>query len=287
MRAPENLGFAAGNNLAVRMAEGCEWVALLNPDASPEARWLAELLAAAAERREYSFFASRLVDAENSELLDGAGDALHASGFAWRRGHGEPAASADEPGEVFSACAAAALYRRDAFLAAGGFDEDFFCYSEDTDLAFRLRLAGHRCLYVPSAVVHHVGSAVTGRESAFTVFHLQRNLVWTYVKDMPFPLLWVHLPQLVVVSGLMAGWYATRGHGRAAFAGLAAAVRGLPRVLRKRRAVQAGRTVPVRAISRELERGTSPYRTAFSRARRASSARSTSAATVAAGPGKT
>ncbi len=286
LRPGRNVGFAAANNLAVRHVDDCEWVALLNPDAFPEPLWLEALLRAAGSHGDFSFFASRLLNAADPAELDGAGDALHPSGFAWRRGHGAPAGSADEPREVFSPCAAAALYRRDEFLAAGGFDEDYFCYSEDTDLAFRLRLVGRRCLYVPDAVVHHVGSAIAGRESAFTVFHLQRNLVWTYVKGMPFPLVWTHLPQLVAVSGLMTGWYATRGQGRAAARGLGAALLGLPAVLRKRRAVQAARRVPVRAIARELSPGAAAYRAVSSRVRRASTAHSTSAARVAAEPGK-
>ena len=60
------------------------------------------------------------------------------------------------------AALAAALYRRDAFLSLGGFDEDFFCYLEDVDLGFRLRLAGQPCRYVPQAIINHQGSASTG-----------------------------------------------------------------------------------------------------------------------------
>ena len=66
---------------------------------------------------------------------------------------------------------------------------------EDVDLGFRLRLAGHRCLYVPKSVVHHVGSGTTGgKNSDFSVYHGHRNLVWTYVKNMPGVLFWIFLP---------------------------------------------------------------------------------------------
>ena len=102
-------------------------------------------------------------------------------------GHGVPVSSvSEEVREVFSPCAAAALYRRSALVEIGGFDDDFFCYSEDVDLGFRLMLAGHSCLYVPTSVTHHVGSGTTGgQNSDFAVYHGHRNLVWTYVKDMP------------------------------------------------------------------------------------------------------
>jgi GT2 family glycosyltransferase len=289
VRSPENLGFAAGNNLAVRMAEECEYVCLLNPDAFPDPHWLAELLRAAEERGdEFSFFASRLVDAEDPELLDGRGDVLHVSGLAWRRDHGLAATDEPRAEEVFSPCAAAALYRRDAFLSVGGFDEDFFCYFEDTDLAFRLRLAAHRCLYVPSAVVEHVGSAVAGAESDFTVYHSQRNLVWTWAKDMPRGLLLRHLSAHVLVNALAIGWYASRGQARPVLAAKLDAIRGLPRILRKRRALQRERVVGGAELAPHLEHGAAAYRTAWAKARqRRATARSTSAATASAGAGKT
>ena len=130
--------------------------------------------------------ASLLLLADDPEEVDGSGDAYHVGGMAWRRDNGRPLSEAHlEPGEIFSPCAAAALYRRDAFLDAGGFDESFFAYYEDSDLAFRLRLLGHRCFYEPAAVVHHLGFSTSGEESPFTVFHSQRNLVWAWVKNMP------------------------------------------------------------------------------------------------------
>ncbi len=110
------------------------------------------------------------------------------------------------------------MYRRDIFMDAGGFDEKFFCYFEDVDLAFRLRLLGHRCLYVPDATVDHVGSATTHRSSDFSAYHGHRNMVWTYVKNMPAKLFWAGLPQhlLANIAGqagpiLKAKWDALLG----------------------------------------------------------------------------
>ena len=141
VRSDRNLGFAAANNLAARRAGEVEWLALLNPDAFPQPDWLERLLAATRVHLECASFGSRLVDASDSDRLDGTGDVYHVSGLAWRRDHGRlTATDASVSGEIFAPCAAAALYRRDAFLEAGGFDEDFFCYFEDVDLGFRLRL---------------------------------------------------------------------------------------------------------------------------------------------------
>jgi GT2 family glycosyltransferase len=254
VRSGRNVGFPAANNLAVRMTEDCEWVALLNPDAFPEPGWLAALLDAARENPRYSFFGSRLLRAGTSEL-DGTGDCVHVSGTAWRRDQGRPASVTREAGEVFSACAAAALYRRDAFLEVGGFDESFFCYYEDNDLAFRLRLVGHRCLYVPDAVVHHVGSGLNGVLSDFSLYHCLRNIVWMWVKDMPLPLLLAYLPRHLLLNLLDISTFSRRGRASVVLRAKKDAVLGLPRVLKERRRVQAARTVGSWELRRALARG--------------------------------
>jgi GT2 family glycosyltransferase len=168
-------------------------------------------------------FGSKLLNATDPTKLDGAGDAYHISGLVWRMGHGEPDKEVDaHETEVFSPCAAAALYRHSALLALGGFDEDYFCYVEDVDLGFRLRLAGHRCLYVPQSVAHHVGSGTTGgQHSDFALYHGHRNLVWTFVKDMPGVLFWIFLPLHVVLNLVSIVWFILRGHGAAIFEGKA------------------------------------------------------------------
>ena len=268
VRLDSNVGFAAGNNVGIRRAERCDWVALLNPDAFPERDWLERLLRAADDHPEFGFLTSRLVNAAEPERLDGTGDIYHVSGVAFRRDHGKRIEDGTtRAGEIFAACAAAAMYRRDALLDVGCFDESFFCYYEDVDLAFRLRLAGHRCLYVPGSVVHHVGSAVTGRESDFSVYHAQRNLVWTYVKDVPAPLL-VYLPQHLLVNVLAVVWYAMRGQGRVVLAAKGAALRGLPRALASRRSVQRRRAASARELRRVMAKGLVGYTTALGRARR-------------------
>ena len=185
--------------------------------------------------------------------MDGSGDLYHVSGLSWRRDHGQPlAASERPPGPVFSACGASAVYRRRLFLALGGFDEDLFCYMEDVDLGFRLRLVGETCRYVPAATALHAGSGTTARRSDFSVFHGHRNLVWVFVKDMPGPLLWLYLPLHLLLNLASIPWLAWRGQGRVAVRAKWAALRGLPRVWRRRAEVQRGRRASARAIRRAL-----------------------------------
>lgn len=262
IRLGRNAGFAAANNAGVRATEGCEWVALLNPDAFPEPGWLEALRAAGEAHPGLSFLASRMMIAGAPGRIDGIGDAYHVSGWAWPRDHGRPLASSPDAAraaEVFSACGGAAVYRRDAFLSAGGFDESFFGYYEDTDLAFRLRLLGHRGRYVPDAVVEHVGSGTTGRESDFKIYHSHRNMVWTFVRDMPGSLLARYLGHHLLMNLMTVAFYAGRGQGRAIMAAKRDAVRGLPRVLRERRRLQAARSVPPGELRRVMATGGGAY----------------------------
>lgn len=256
IRSDRNLGFAAANNLGVHRAIGTKWLALLNPDAFPKPDWLERLLAAADRHPECASFGSRLLDAHDPGRLDGTGDVYHVSGLAWRRDHGRPVETGtNEAGEIFAPCAAAALYRRDAFLEAGGFDEEYFCYFEDVDLGFRLRLLGHGCRYVPDAEVRHVGSAVTGRRSPFSLYHGHRNLVWTWCKNMPGPLLWWYLPQHLLLNLGSLLWYAPRGQGSTLLRAKWDALRGLPRCWRQRRAIQAHCKVTPRRLRQAMSRG--------------------------------
>lgn len=128
-----NRGFAVANNLAVQHSTAGDWVALLNPDAFVEPDWLACLLKAAEHNPQAGAFGSRLVNAIDPLLLDGTGDVydISISGRVWRRDHaGQMRAAATLGGEIFSPCAAAALYRRDVWNTVAGFDEDFFATSK-------------------------------------------------------------------------------------------------------------------------------------------------------------
>ncbi|MBI5825774.1 MAG: glycosyltransferase family 2 protein [Chloroflexi bacterium] len=254
-RLNENKGFATANNIGVKFARG-KWIALLNADAFPEPEWLEKLLRAAERNPEYSAFSSRQIQNNAPHLLDGAGDAYHISGLAWRNGY---KLSAKEYGlegrEVFSPCAAAALYSREEFLKVGGFDEDYFSYFEDVDLGFRLRLGGAKCLYVPEAIVSHVGSASTGQRSDFSVYYGYRNLIWTFVKNMPFPWLWLFLPLHIITILFFSIYLTVRGQGRAIWRAIFDALRGLPKMMRKRKAIQKNIKIKPRDLLNVMSTG--------------------------------
>lgn len=251
VRAGRNLGFAAANNLAAREARG-RWLVALNPDAFPEPDWLAEIDRGVRRHPGAAMFGSTQLRADAPGRLDGAGDHYHPLGLAWRGGEGDPAETADRDAEVFGPCAAAAAYRMDAFARAGGFEESFFCYYEDVDLAFRLRLAGERCVQLARARVRHVGSGVAGDGSAFMRRHVARNRVWTFLRCMPGPLLALLSPGLAasLLAWLLVG--VARGDGADRARALADALRGLPGALAARRRIQAGRRVGAGAVARAM-----------------------------------
>jgi GT2 family glycosyltransferase len=259
--AGANLGFAAANNLALFECS-TEFVALLNPDAFPSIDWLERMVAAAKENPGITSFGSRQLCQGSPEVLDGIGDSYHMSGLVWRKRHGTRQQAGDLVSqEIFSPCAAAALYRRQALVDVGGFDENYFCYVEDVDLGFRLRLAGHKAMYVPDAVVHHVGSATTGgQHSDFSVYHGHRNLVWAFVKNMPGALFWLLLPLHLMMNVTMVVWFIARGQGRVILRAKWDAIKGLPKVWAERRQIQSRRVANVKEIWRVLDKRVLPFK---------------------------
>lgn len=195
LRLEGNPGFAAANNRIIE-ATSTPLIAFLNNDASPESGWLAALEAAAESHPAYGMFASRMVFAHDPAIINSAGISLDRAGIAWDRHIGD--LDAGPTTEVFGPSAGAALFRRDLFEDIGGFDESFFAYLEDVDLAWRARLAGWRCLYVAEATVQHEHSATGGEGSPFKNFHLGRNKVWTILKNYPMPQLLLHAPLIAL-----------------------------------------------------------------------------------------
>ncbi len=242
----ENIGVTAALNVCVVAARG-ELVGLFNNDLELEPDCLGALVGALNEHPEAGWAGAKLRDFERREIIDGAGDVFTWAGTGGRRGHGElDRGQYDEPRAIFGACGGAALYRRSALERVGEFDEDFFAFYEDVDWNLRAQLAGFSCRYVPSAVVYHMGSATIGRGlSDFTRYHLWRNALWIIAKDLPGRALLRHGHQLVLGQLLNL---AVAARDRKLTIWLRVwrdALRGLPRVLRKRREVMARRTLPV------------------------------------------
>jgi GT2 family glycosyltransferase len=246
-----NHGFACGNNIAARDATG-EWLVLLNPDAVATAEWLENIAAGIARHPGTSMFASLQRSLDDPAILDGIGDCYLGLGVAWRGGFGRPASEIPHEGTCFSPCGAGAVYNRATFLAYGGFDESFFCFGEDTDLAFRMRLGGETCIFLPSAEIHHAGGGVSGRASTFSIWHGARNRLWVFVKNMPGWSFWITLPGHIAITALILLRGTMTGRFRSTWQGFMAGVKGLGPVWKERKKLQQARTAPVLDILKAM-----------------------------------
>lgn len=246
---PHNVGVTAALNACLDAAQ-TELVALLNNDLELDPDCLGELVAAMDEHPRAGSAAAKLLDFHDRRVIDGAGDVFAWQGTAARRGNGmRDDGRFDEPGAIFGACGAAAVYRRTALAQVGRFDESFFAFYEDADWALRAQLAGWDCRYVPTAVAFHMGSATVGDAATdFVRYHLWRNTVWLVAKDYPAAAL-VRQALRVLQGQLNHLRQAARERRlRLWLRAMRDATRGLPGALRRRRAVQRARTRSLREL---------------------------------------
>jgi GT2 family glycosyltransferase len=244
----ENRGFAAANNQAVRATDS-EFVATLNNDTEVEPAWLEELVKAAETDARVGACASKMLFARQPGMINSAGIAVDRAGIAWDWRGGEQDDPAERKAvEVFGACAGAALYRREMLDEIGLFDESFFAYLEDVDLAWRAQWAGWKALFVPTArVLHfHSGTAIEG--SSFKNRFLGRNKVWMLVKNYPWPHVLWYLPVVLLYDlgsiPYTLVWRGDWGPVRGRFEGLV----GLGGALGERRRVSALHRLPAREV---------------------------------------
>ncbi len=266
---PTNLGFAVACNQGIAAAGPAEFVALLNNDAVPEPDWLEQMIRAMGQDQRIGCATPKVLSAADRTVFDNAGHAVFADGLTRGRGRLEvDAGQYDRQEEVFGPSGCAALLRRRMLDDIGLLDEHFFAYCEDADLAFRARLRGWTCVYVPTAVVYHEFSATTEAFSAFKAMHVERNRLWLAVKNLPLPLLLVS-PGFTLLRYWWQGVGAlshrgasgrfTAANSRSALAlillrAYLQAARGLPRVLRQRRQIQRRSRVSTRECWHWLRR---------------------------------
>ncbi|GAB4427507.1 MAG: glycosyltransferase family 2 protein [Anaerolineae bacterium] len=243
---PHNKGFTGACNAGIQAAQG-DIIALLNNDTEVDADWVAALVDAFARHPEAGLVASKILLFDQRDRFHTAGDLFRVDGRPINRGVWEKdEGQYDQETYVFSACGGAAAYRRSMLNEIGLLDDDFFFSCEDIDLAWRAQLAGYRCVYAPAAVVYHRLSATGGGVTAS--YHDGRNLIWLLVKNYPAPL-WRRHGLKVLRAQLSLAWEALRAWrgaaARARLRGMVAGLIGIPRMLRKRRAIQRSRRVSI------------------------------------------
>lgn len=194
----ENTGFSGAVNVGINQAQ-TPYVILLNNDTEPEPDYVKEMVKAIERSPEVFSVSSKMIQLYHKELMDDAGDMYSLLGWAYQRGVGQSSRGYRKPCQVFSACAGAAIYRREVFKEIGGFDEDHFAYLEDIDVGYRAKIFGYKNMYCPTAIVYHVGSGTSGSKyNSFKVRLAARNNVYLNYKNMPFLQLFINLGPLLV-----------------------------------------------------------------------------------------
>lgn len=233
----ENIGYAAGHNRNFARARGDAFL-VLNPDVALDTDCVARLAAALEAQPNIASVGPKLLSADAPSLIDSAGIECDRTRGRFRdRGRGAPASHFRQREEIFGVCGAAALYRKNALVevsrsGCSPFAESFFMYYEDVDLAWRLRRAGWRNVFVPSATARHQRGGAGARE-AFVEYHLVRNRLWLSARNASVGEFLREAPGLLFFGAAKCLQATRRPHLRRA---LLDQWRGLPRAFAERNA---------------------------------------------------
>ena len=241
VRNTANLGFGAGNNVGARYASG-EYLVFLNPDTTVEPGWLAALIGALDADPRAGLATPKILLLRDPGRINTCGNEMHCSGLTLCRGLGLDRGELGLAAEVSAVSGAAFAIRRELFESLGGFDEAFFLYMEDTDLSWRARLMGYRCLYVPASIVYHDYALRFGPQKTL---YQERNRYLMLLKVLRWRTLAALLPALFLAEALTWGFVLLRerhrlGNKLRAYAWI---MQHWSRVMEQRRQTQALRRV--------------------------------------------
>ena len=265
----QNEGFSGGNIAGLAASNpASRYIATLNNDTWADPTWLENLMVELESQvGRWGAVAGPMLFANAPDIIASAGIEVRRDGLALDRSHGLALMDESEPSEIFGPCAGAALYRRETLTEVGFFDPAFFAYLEDADLAWRLRLAGWRSLYVPRAKVWHEYSGTGGQNSPFKNFQLGRNRLWVILKNWPTGLLWRHGWRIVAYDLAASAYTLLVKRQPDSLRGRLVALRPrhLKRLWRQRRGIQAGRIATLAELERWLMPSLGPADTLRSR----------------------
>jgi GT2 family glycosyltransferase len=253
-----NAFFCESVNIGVREARG-KYIALVNDDTEFDVTWLSNATAGFSWDSDIGSVASKILSLRDMRLIDSAGDHLASNGYAGNIGWSLPDDGRfSRPDEVFSACAAGALYDRRSLIQIGGFDESFIAYYDDIDVGFRLQLLGFRCVYNPDAVMYHYGGGSKKRLSE-SLRLLERNMVLNLAKNMPTPLLKKYRGSILMANALpieLYKWTGVRWRQRyvAWLRGKLGSLPLLREAYKRRRLIQATRRVSISYLDNLLQK---------------------------------
>lgn len=253
----ENTGFSGAVNTGIRAAD-TPYVLLLNNDTRVEPGFVAAMERAMDQSPKIFSVSSRMIQMYHPDRLDDAGDMYSLLGWAYQRGVGRDLTHYRRSSRVFSACAGAAIYRREVFEEIGYFDEMHFAYLEDIDVGYRARIAGYDNIYCPAALVWHVGSGTSGSKyNSFKVKLAARNNVYLNYKNMPCLQLIINAIPIAAGIFVKYSFFRKSGFGKDYLEGLKEGIRTAKKC--KKVAYRPERLKNYLAIELELLAGTFLY----------------------------
>ena len=215
-----NTGFAHAANAGLMLTR-TRFAFLLNNDTTIDRDCIGRLYEALAKDARAFSAQAKMLSMRDPGTIDDAGDFYCALGWAFPRGKGKPAEKYDKAGQIFSACAGAAMYRMDVIEEIGYFDERHFCYLEDVDLGYRAKIRGYRNIYEPKALVYHYGSASSGSaHNPFKEGLVPGNNAYLLHKNMPVLQYALNAPLIVAGRAIKRRYFAQKGLGEAYNKGL-------------------------------------------------------------------
>ncbi|MCR5626324.1 MAG: glycosyltransferase family 2 protein [Lachnospiraceae bacterium] len=220
VRLEQNFGFSRAVNEGLKRSEA-EYVILLNNDTVADKSFVRKLHESIVEDDRIFSVASKMLQLQRPDRIDGAGDLYCCLGWAFARGKDKKRDRYTKKCRVFASCGGAAIYRRRILDEIGWFDEFHFAYLEDVDMGYRARIMGYINIYEPEAIVYHMGSGVSGsRHNDFKVRLSARNNMYIIMKNMPTLQIILNLPFFIIGFGIKALYFIITGYGRAYLSGI-------------------------------------------------------------------
>ena len=251
----KNLGFCKANNKGVHASKG-KYVVFLNNDTELDKDFVKELVEYAEKADDnVGMLSCKMIFFNKRDHINSIGLKMFDDGTSIDDAFDVKDKGYDKPQEVFGPCGGAAFFKREALdsikMGNDYFDSDFFIYADDSDLAFRLRLNGWKCMYVPKAKIYHKFRATCGQISDFGVYHGTKNKLYLIIKDYPLSLLIQKFPKIFFRQLISMGYYLTKGK-KAAFKARLTFIKNIPKMLGKRKTIQKNKTIKTKEIKKEI-----------------------------------
>lgn len=262
----KNMGFAIGNNIGIAFAlesKCCEYIVLLNTDATLAKDWTQTLVSFAVERPRASSFQTATYDYYDHDILDSYGIVVDHQGRAMQMGY-RSKSKAPKTQIVFGTNAAASLFSR-AYLESQPFgneylDSDLWMYLEDVDIAARATVMGWNNWYVEGSAAYHMGSASSSKNPGFSVYQIYRNNLPMLYKNLPLRIIIMMLPG-IFITDMRTVIDLIRGRNKVALKALIRGrLNGLPlmiKMTKKRKKLQKLRNISEKELWQLMSAGSS------------------------------